>query len=95
MLAVHWSPVANTKQILKKGIRKSKAGLFCFPLTGHPTVDRWWLRVVRAERRPKHYNGFIFRITQEDLPATMAGWDAWPEPEAIDSLDAPEAGVTQ
>ncbi len=43
MVAVHWTPVNNTKDILKKGITKSKNGLYCFPLTGHKFLDRWWI----------------------------------------------------
>jgi predicted Zn-dependent protease len=38
MLVVHWSPVKNTRRILRTGIRKSPEGLFCFPLTGLATT---------------------------------------------------------
>lgn len=32
MLVVHWSPVNNTKNILKNGITKSQNGVYCFPV---------------------------------------------------------------
>lgn len=74
MIAIHWSPVHNTSRILKNGIRKSKRGLFCFPLTGYPFVDRWWCRAFRQWRPRTHYTGFLFRITEADLPATFSHW---------------------
>jgi len=83
MLAVHWSPVKNTKNILKNGISKSKNGLYCFPLTGKKNIDQWWVRRFNQSVRRKvrtHYNGFIFRILKEDLPAVFDhgyGYTAW------------------
>jgi hypothetical protein len=76
MLAVHWTPVSNTKNILKNGIRKSKKGLFCFPLTGHKTLDRWWIFFFNqcGIRHRKKYNGIVFRIKQQDLPAYFGHW---------------------
>ncbi|MEM6803366.1 MAG: hypothetical protein AAF696_18305 [Bacteroidota bacterium] len=77
MLAVHWTPVGNTKTILKNGIRKNKKGLFCFPLTGHPSVDRWWVRYFNTTsgRKRKKYNGILFRITEADMPAFFGHWE--------------------
>ena len=74
MLAVHWSPVKNTRQILRSGIRKSRDGLFCFPLTGDSYVDRWLVKMLRHcnERKRSSFNGFVFRIEQSDLPATYS-----------------------
>jgi hypothetical protein len=72
MLVVHWSPVKNTKNILKNGISKSKNGLYCFPLTGYKYVDSWWVKAFNLKHYSKHhrqYNGFIFRIKKDDLPA--------------------------
>ncbi len=76
MLAVHWAPVSKTKSILKNGITKSVNGLYCFPLTGHPSLDRWWIHFFnqRRVRERKKYNGFVFRIKQEDLPAQFGHW---------------------
>jgi hypothetical protein len=74
MLVVHWSPVKNTKNIMKNGISKSKNGLYCFPLTGKKIIDRWWVRAFNQSNYRKyrtHYNGFIFRIKKEDLPAVF------------------------
>lgn len=89
MLAIHWSPVKNTKRILRNGIRKSKRGLFCFPLTGHHDLDRWWVQAFRRWRSRTQYNGFVFRITQDDLPARFSSWvvDAFGLAEPIESLD--------
>ncbi len=71
MLAVHWTPVSNTKTIFKNGITKSKKGLYCFPLTGLKSLDRWWINFFNqcGARQRKKYNGIIFRLKQEDLPA--------------------------
>lgn len=43
MLAIHWTPVNNAKNILKKGIQKNKNGVYCFPLTGIAHLYRWWV----------------------------------------------------
>ena len=70
MLLVHWSPVNNTKNILRNGIRKSQNGVYCFPVTGHFALDRWWMKALKRFRRDgKKYNGFIFRIDESNLPA--------------------------
>ncbi len=76
MLAVHWAPVSKTKSILKSGITKSGNGLYCFPLTGHKALDRWWVTFfnVIASRKRKKYNGIVFRIRKEDLPAYFGHW---------------------
>jgi hypothetical protein len=74
MLAIHWTPVANTKKILKTGITKSKKGLYCFPLTGNNQVDRWWVKFFNMVRGKKKYNGIIFRISKNDLPAYFGPW---------------------
>ena len=76
MLAVHWTPVNETKKILKNGIRKSKKGLFCFPLTGHKHLDKWWVNFFNQSRarHRKKYNGIIFRIEKGDLPAYLGHW---------------------
>lgn len=70
MLVVHWSPVSNTKNILKNGIAKSQNGVYCFPVTGHLSLDRWWMKALKSFKRDgKRYNGFIFRVQEQDLPA--------------------------
>lgn len=76
MLAVHWAPVSKTKSILKNGITRSGNGLYCFPLTGHKALDRWWVTFFNytASRKRKKYNGIVFRIRKEDLPAYFGNW---------------------
>jgi len=76
MLAVHWAPVSATKRILKNGIVKSNKGLYCFPLTGHKALDRWWLNFFNqcGVRQRKKYNGIVFRVKQQDLPAYFGHW---------------------
>lgn len=70
MLVVHWSPVNNSKNIIRNGIKKSQNGVYCFPVTGHHSLDRWWMKALKRYRRDgKRYNGFIFRIEEQDLPA--------------------------
>lgn len=86
MLAVHWTPVNNTKSILKNGIRKSKRGLFCFPLTGNKMLDKWWVNFFNQchVRARKKYNGIVFRIMQEDLPAHYGHWIGDPVKDITD-----------
>jgi hypothetical protein len=88
MLAVHWSPVKNTKNILRNGIRPSKDGVFCFPLTGHPHVDKWWVNAFRrwGWRHRTAYNGFVFRIVEGDLPAAFSDWRHGPEDKPLNSI---------
>lgn len=76
MLAVHWAPVSKTKHILRNGIRKSPNGLYCFPLTGHKALDRWWVNFFNQcrVRDRKKYNGIVFHIEQEDFPAYFGYW---------------------
>ncbi|QNK55158.1 hypothetical protein [Paenibacillus sp. PAMC21692] len=70
MLVVHWSPVNNSKHILKNGIRKSPNGIYCYPVTGHRSLDRWWMKALKRFRKDgKSYNGFIFKVEDQDLPA--------------------------
>lgn len=70
MLVVHWSPVNNSKNIMNNGIRKKRNGVYCFPITGHVSLDRWWMKALKRFRRDgKRYNGFIFRVVEQDLPA--------------------------
>jgi hypothetical protein len=76
MLAIHWTPVANTKRILRTGVTKSKTGLYCFPLTGNNQVDRWWVKFFNQVRSRKKYNGIVFRISKKDLPAYFGHWIA-------------------
>ena len=86
MMAVHWSAVKNTKTILRNGIRKSKRGVFCFPLTGIASLDRWWAQAFRDWRPRTQYNGFVFRIVQEDLPARWSHWVFEGDTKLIQSL---------
>lgn len=76
MLAVHWTPVNRIKNILKDGITKSRQGLYCFPLTGHQPLDRWWLHFFNQckARQNQKYIGVVFRIEQQDLPAYFGIW---------------------
>ncbi len=76
MLAVHWAPVSKTKLILKNGIAKSKKGLYCFPLTGLKSLDRWWIYFFNkcGIRHPKKYNGIVFKLNQKDMPAYFGHW---------------------
>ncbi len=74
MLALHWSPAKNTKKILKTGITKSKIGLYCFPLTNIKSIDTWWAKALKFRRGNIAYNGFIFKISNEDFPAYFNSW---------------------
>ncbi len=76
MLAVHWTPVSKTKTIFKNGITKSKKGLYCFPLTGLKSLDRWWIYFFNqcGVRERKKYNGIVFRLKQDDMPAYFGHW---------------------
>lgn len=73
ILAFHWSPVNNTKRIKKNGIRKNKNGLYCFPLTESHYVDKFWVDLLNNSNK-KEYNGFIFKLTESDMPAYFGNW---------------------
>ena len=73
MLVIHWSPVKNTKHILKDGITKNKNGVYCFPLTGNRYVDKFWVDVFNSKNKKK-FNGFIFRLEESDMPAYFGDW---------------------
>jgi len=73
ILAFHWSPVNNTKRIKKNGIRKNKNGLYCFPLTESHYVDKFWVDLLNNSNK-KEYNGFIFKLTESDMPAYSGNW---------------------
>jgi hypothetical protein len=58
--------------ILKTVMRKSKlSGVHFFSLTGIPGLDRFWRTFFRRStyRHRVQYNGFLFRIIEEDFPA--------------------------
>jgi hypothetical protein len=76
MLAIHWTPVNKTKHILKEGITKSKNGVYCFPLTGHKILDKWWVNFFNqcTLRKKKSYNGIVFKISNKDFPAYFGHW---------------------
>jgi len=77
MLAIHWSPVSNTKKILKNGITKSKNGIYCFPLTGERAIDTWWVKAFNQynfRKNKKKYNGFVFRIEKDYFRAYYGHW---------------------
>lgn len=76
MLAIHWSPVKNSKTILRNGITKSPNGLYCFPMTGHYMLDKWWATFFNraCAMARMHYNGFIFRLIEDDMPAYYGHW---------------------
>lgn len=97
MLVVHWSPVKNTKGILRNGITAGKdSASHFFPLTGHRSVDRWWAQAFRSWRPRTQYNGFVVRLTDDDMPATFCHWIQWavdngghaPMRQSIDELTA-------
>lgn len=73
MLVVDWSPVNNTKRILKDGITKNKNGLYCFPLTGNRYVDTFWVDLLNSKNKKK-YHGFLFRLLDSDMPAYFGDW---------------------
>lgn len=76
MLVVHWTPVKNTKHILKNGLGKSQKGVFCFPLTGNKIIDKFWVNLFNnsSNKNRQRYNGIVCRLTQNDLPAYFGHW---------------------
>jgi len=77
--------VANTTKILRNGIHISKKyrGVFCFPLIGHPSTIRFWpqfLRRTQYKNANGRYNGFVFRLVEEDMPAGFGNWIFYKKP---------------
>lgn len=50
--------------------------MYCFPLTGHKALDRWWIYLFNqcGVRERRKYNGIVFRLKQEDMPAYFGSW---------------------
>lgn len=67
MLAIHWSPVSNTKRIMKNGIIKSNNGVYCFPLTGHRSLDMWWVKAFNQYQFPPPDSDVFMKLAQEKI----------------------------
>lgn len=85
MLVIHWAKHNNTSAILANGIRPSSAarrmgtrnpkGVYVYPYSRNKTLAGNWRRNLKnAVGRLGNYNGFIFRLEQEDFPLIAGYW---------------------
>jgi hypothetical protein len=85
MLVVHWAKHNKTSSILANGIRPSyrrrdgdrrnSKGLYVYPFSRNKTLNSNWRRNLKTwDTLLGNYNGFIFRLVEEDFPLIAGYW---------------------
>lgn len=100
MLVIHWAKHNKTSSILPNGIRlsyrrrdgerKNPKGVYVYPFSRNKFLVGNWRRNLKTwDTRLGNYNGFIFRLTEEDFPLIAGYWffnRTAPEESTISSL---------
>jgi hypothetical protein len=100
MLVVHWAKHNKTSSILANGIRPSyrrragarrnPKGVYVYPFSRNRTLIGNWRRNLKTwDARLGNYNGFIFRLVEEDFPLIAGYWffnRSVPEESIVPSL---------
>jgi hypothetical protein len=100
MLVIHWAKHNKTNSILANGIRpsyrrgngerKNPRGVYVYPFSRNKSLVGNWRRNLKTwDTRLGNYNGFIFRIGEEDFPLITGYWffnRSIPEESTISSL---------
>jgi len=85
MLVVHWARHNKTSSILANGIRpsyrpgdgarKNPKGVYVYPFSRQKTLNSNWRRNLKVwDTRLGNYNGFVFRLAEEDFPLIAGYW---------------------
>ncbi|MBK9163557.1 MAG: hypothetical protein IPM21_06495 [Acidobacteria bacterium] len=85
MLAIHWAKQNTTTPILANGIRpsfrrrhgeqKSSKGVYVYPFSRNATLSGNWRRNLKTwDRNLGNYNGFVFRLQEDDFPLIAGYW---------------------
>lgn len=83
MLVIHWARHNKTDAILKNGIRpasrkhrKNQKGVYAYPYSRLKTMTGNWRRNLKTwDGHLGNYNGFVFRLTQDDFPLIAGSWE--------------------
>lgn len=85
MLVIHWAKQNQTSSILANGIRpsyrrrdgerKNTKGVYVYPFSRNKTLTGNWRRNLKTwDGSLGNYNGFIFRLVEEDFPLLAGYW---------------------
>jgi hypothetical protein len=85
MLVIHWAKQNKTNSILANGIRpsyrrgngerKNPRGVYVYPFSRNKSLVGNWRRNLKTwDTRLGNYNGFIFRLREEDFPLITGYW---------------------
>ena len=85
MLVIHWAKHKKTTSILSNGIRPSyrrrggsrrnPKGVYVYPFSRNKTLVGNWRRNLKTwDTQLGNYNGFIFRLVEEDFPLIAGYW---------------------
>ena len=85
MLVIHWAKQNRTSPILKNGITPSsrrrdgqridRKGVYVYPFSRNKTLSGNWRRNLKCwDSKLGNYNGFIFRLLDDDFPLTAGYW---------------------
>jgi hypothetical protein len=100
MLVIHWAKHNKTSSILANGIRpsyrrrdgerKNPKGVYVYPFPRNKSLVGNWRRNLKTwDTRLGNYNGFIFRLAEEDFPLIAGYWffnRSAPEESTVSSL---------
>ena len=85
MLVVHWARHNKTSSILangirpsyrrRDGVRRNPKGVYVYPFSRNKTLNSNWRRNLKVwDTQLGNYNGFIFRLLEEDFPLIAGYW---------------------
>jgi hypothetical protein len=85
MLVIHWAKQNQTNTILSNGIRpsfrrrngesKNSKGVYAFPFSRNKTLSGNWRRNLKTwDRKLGNFNGFVFRLAEDDFPLIAGYW---------------------
>jgi hypothetical protein len=82
---IHWAKQNTTSAILTNGIRPSfrrrngvqnnSKGVYVYPFSRNKTLSGNWRRNLKNwDRKLGNYNGFVFRLQEDDFPLIAGYW---------------------
>ena len=86
MLVIHWAKQNTTANILTYGLRpgyrrqpggarKNPKGVYVYPFSTNRTLCGTWRRnLKRWDNHIANYNGFVFRLHEDDFPILAGYW---------------------
>ncbi len=85
MLVIHWAKQNKTSAILTNGIhpsyprrdreKRDPQGVYVYPFSRNKTLVSNWRRNLKTwDGQLGNYNGFLFRLVEEDFPLIAGYW---------------------